>query len=154
MNKAAKLWHVYYRGRLLENAQSSKMTAAAVKRKLIAQYGMPKGIVVRPDPTRSGLKALVNLRQVNPRKRRNPGDDDYNGWKNKATWNVALWIGNDENLYNAAVSYMKRYPQSKRPYSNFIKEEGLDRDRTPDGFAYYGERLDYPALNEMMREMI
>ena len=24
----------------------------------------------------------------------------YSGWKNRQTWNVALWLGNDEGLYN------------------------------------------------------
>lgn len=26
----------------------------------------------------------------------------YNGWTNHATWNVALWIGNDQGLYEMA----------------------------------------------------
>jgi hypothetical protein len=28
-------------------------------------------------------------------------DERYNGWTNYATWNVALWLGNDQGLYNA-----------------------------------------------------
>ena len=33
---------------------------------------------------------------------RNVLDTSYNGWENYETWNVALWIGNDEGLYNFA----------------------------------------------------
>ena len=35
-------------------------------------------------------------------------DTTYNGWKNWATWNVALWLGNDPYLYGFSrrfVSY-------------------------------------------------
>jgi hypothetical protein len=33
---------------------------------------------------------------------RNALDISYNGWENYETWNVALWINNDEGLYNLA----------------------------------------------------
>lgn len=79
--------------------------------------------------------------------------DNYNGWKNQQTWNVALWINNDEPLYRAAVNYMKGH-KSRAPYKGFILHEGLQNDRTPDNIAWLGTRLDYRALNEMMRELL
>jgi hypothetical protein len=29
-------------------------------------------------------------------------DISYNGWENYETWNVALWINNDQRLYHIA----------------------------------------------------
>lgn len=79
--------------------------------------------------------------------------DGYNGWKNKATWNIALWINNDEPLYRAAVAFTQGAPTVKRPYRRFIYTAGLNEERTPDGFKYLGQNLDYAALNEMMKEL-
>lgn len=79
----------------------------------------------------------------------------YNGWKNRSTWNVALWINNDEPLYRTAINYCKER-QSKNlkiTYIGFIKYAGLSRERTPDGILYDGQQLDYKALNEMMDEL-
>lgn len=79
---------------------------------------------------------------------------DYNGWKNRQTWNVSLWINNDESLYRAAVAFMQTHKTVKSPYYKFIVAEGMDRERTPDNIGYISTRLDYKALNEMMRELI
>ena len=80
-------------------------------------------------------------------------ESTYNGWKNRQTWNVALWIGNDEPLYRAAVDFMRSYT-GKRPYSAFIQRMGMADERTPDRISYSGTKLDRVALNEMMRELL
>jgi len=81
--------------------------------------------------------------------------EDYNGWKNRQTWNVSLWINNDEPLYRAAVEYVKeRKAAGKTPtYSGFIRHEGLANERTPDNISYSGTRLDRKALDQMMLEL-
>ena len=80
-------------------------------------------------------------------------DNTYNGWKNRQTWNVSLWINNDESLYRTAVEFMKNY-KGKKPYVSFIDYCGLRYDRTPDNIAFISTRLDYKELNEMMFELI
>ena len=89
-------------------------------------------------------------------------DTTYNGWKNRQTWNVALWINNDEPLYRAAVEYVKyrqrRAEETGKPvsisYSGFIKHEGLANVRTPDNISFSGTRLDRAALTEMLKELL
>ena len=80
--------------------------------------------------------------------------ETYNGWKNRQTWNVALWINNDEPLYRAAVEYVKTHDKRHKLYPDFIRSMGMENDRTPDNIAWMGSRLDYAALNRMMRELI
>lgn len=81
----------------------------------------------------------------------------YNGWRNHATWNVALWIQNDEPLYRLACDYTKA--QLSRPVANvqwwrFVQSAGLAEARTPDGYAYRGRHLDSRALSRMLRDMV
>ena len=78
---------------------------------------------------------------------------NYNGWKNRQTWNIALWINNDEGLYNMAVDFMKTY-KGKAPYAMFLKYAGIQHDKTPDNIQYVSSRLDYKELNDMMRELV
>jgi hypothetical protein len=81
-------------------------------------------------------------------------NEDYNGWKNRETWNVALWIGNDQGLYNMA----REYAASDSPYEDFaaaLKEMGGKiAEKTPDGVAWNDSGLDIDALDEMMKELI
>lgn len=74
----------------------------------------------------------------------------YNGWANWETWNVALWIQNDENLYILA----KEIADSKysRPYQGIVNNLGdWGIQETPDGVAYNDANLDTAELDTMIR---
>ena len=78
--------------------------------------------------------------------------EGYNGWKNRQTWNVYLWIGNDEPLYRAACDFLRKY-KGKAPYAAFVRSMGMQEERTPDNIAWMGSRLCYSELNGAMREL-
>jgi hypothetical protein len=61
----------------------------------------------------------------------------YNGYTNWARWNVALWINNDEGLYNLAVDMLEQYG-SKTKAADAILESlhELGITHTPDGARY------------------
>lgn len=70
----------------------------------------------------------------------------YNGWKNYETWNVALWIQNDEGLYRLALE-VKTYQRLVEA----LREIGVTE--TPDKVAYNDSGLDTEALEAMMEEL-
>jgi hypothetical protein len=80
-------------------------------------------------------------------------ETEYEGWKNYATWNVSLWLNNEYGIYQGAVDFMKDY-KGKHPYADFCKYSGLDVQYTADRIKWVSDKLDYTALNEMMRELV
>lgn len=77
--------------------------------------------------------------------------EQYNGWANYNTWNVALWICNDESLYHTA--------KNCKDYSEFAdKMNAIGEKQTPDGVNYgdclngYGE-LDVKELDFCIKEI-
>ena len=40
-------------------------------------------------------------------------DTEYNGWTNYETWNAALWIGNDQGLYDIASCLLYTSPSPR-----------------------------------------
>lgn len=85
----------------------------------------------------------------------NAKEQNYNGWKNYQTWNVSLWINNDEPLYRAAVDFMRNIkdPGKKAVYRLFIESLGLQHSQTPDRVRWINGKLAYSELNAMMREL-
>jgi hypothetical protein len=80
----------------------------------------------------------------------------FNGWANWETWNVALWIANDEGLYNMALEFSsyKAFRESLRELAG--DEVGYRTAaigfQTPDGVAWNDSGLDVDRLDEMLKE--
>ena len=71
----------------------------------------------------------------------------YNGWANYNTWNVSLWLQNDEVLYHMACAWAEHgYKSLSHQLMELMPE-------TPDGVAWNDASLDVPRLNEMLSEM-
>ncbi len=68
-----------------------------------------------------------------------------NGWKNWETWNVALWINNDQSLYNLALECV-----GFTEFKNVIKND-CGFLTTNDGAAW--DDADYSEIQSMMNEM-
>ncbi len=70
----------------------------------------------------------------------------YNGWTNYETWNVALWIQNDENLYDRAKNY-STYELFCTDYAALLGE------CTPDDVRYDAPELNIYELDQMLKEL-
>jgi len=58
----------------------------------------------------------------------------YNGYKNYETWNVVLWISNDEGFYNIAKDCV-----DYEDFRNTMLE--FDSLNTPDNVAWFDSKL-------------
>ena len=73
----------------------------------------------------------------------------YNGWANYETWNVTLWLGNDETMYNFARAWAEHGYKSLS--HQLVETFGAV---TPDGVYWKHADLDIDRLNEYLLEMI
>ena len=70
---------------------------------------------------------------------RNILSTEYNGWENYETWNVALWIQNDQGLYDIAGRC--------DDYQDFLDSiEGLI-SKTPDGVSFTDPKVNVIQIN-------
>lgn len=75
----------------------------------------------------------------------------YEGWANYETWNVALWLTNDDPLYRELVRYAHGHI-GERPYVDFIWHTTREGNATPDGVLWLDSALDLDALDNLIRE--
>ncbi len=76
-------------------------------------------------------------------------DTTYNGYKNRQTWNVVLWLMNDEGLYRAAEQFAKG-DVSIRSTRAFCSD--VFGYATPDGCRISGQ-VDWKAVAAAIREL-
>lgn len=68
----------------------------------------------------------------------------YNGHRSWNAWNVALWIGNDEGLYNLALECI-RTTRTRNLAARKLTQT-LDGEKTPDGAVY-----NYTCIREALK---
>ena len=79
-------------------------------------------------------------------------DTTYNGWTNYETWNVSLWIGNDEGLYHIA-RLCDTYEEFLNELCESLQSSLLKDLSTPDGVSYKDAQLNIVELDEMIAEL-
>ena len=85
----------------------------------------------------------------------------YNGWKNYETWNVALWIQNDEGIYHHARELMSAWNDDSYGVmdgfdSRAAREICLElfpTERTPENVRMRDSRIDWNAISDMLLEL-
>ena len=78
-------------------------------------------------------------------------DTTYNGWTNWETWNIALWISNDEYLYNSV--WENKYKSYAEFYNAFKYILLYGNNQTPDGISWTHPDLNLTELNNMIQEL-
>jgi hypothetical protein len=74
-------------------------------------------------------------------------DTNYNGWTNYETWNVSLWIQNDQGLYESAKN-------DCRHYQDVIDlMYGCGSTETPDGVKWNDSKINHIEINEMLKDL-
>jgi hypothetical protein len=83
--------------------------------------------------------------------------EEYNGWSNRFTWNVALWLGSDESLYRDLVEYVTHQRKTGKSvrYDGFLKYAGIPRGtRTPDGVAFHSPNVNRAEMLDFILESV
>ena len=87
-------------------------------------------------------------------------DNDYNGWKNYETWNVNLWIQNDEGFYHRMVEELTDIlDRHENDWENVSLAEvrGMVRDvigyQTPDGVRTDDPAIDWNEISDALLEL-
>ncbi len=88
----------------------------------------------------------------------NATDTRYNGWANYETWNAALWLQNDEAMYEQAVQFVLSCRMLDVPveYARFHNSLAImfRSPMTPDGVNWSNPAIDHAEMDQMLNELV
>ena len=101
--------------------------------------------ILFPDATMNLVKKLSPMKTIQPSINLWDTPKKYNGWHDWTTWNCALWINNEQSIYNIAAVC--------DTYTDFLWEMQAMCGfySTPDGADYGEANLD--EMNELIKEI-
>ena len=80
---------------------------------------------------------------------------DYNGWKNRTTWNIMLWLDNDEVSYFCYKGMVWKFLENNsRLTAGAARKIALNvlGPSTPDGCKVTAKCVDWKTIAEGMIE--
>jgi len=88
-------------------------------------------------------------------------NDNYNGWTNYETWNVALYLDNDEGIYNFILEGLRHLLAERNDDWTGISTQELRElvqsafrgDSTPDGVRLSHSEIDWSEISDKLLEM-
>ena len=88
-------------------------------------------------------------------------NDNYNGWANYETWNVALYLDNDEGIYNFMLEGLRHLLAERNDDWTGISLQELRElvqsafrgDSTPDGVRLSHSEIDWSEISDKLLEM-
>ena len=88
-------------------------------------------------------------------------NNNYNGWANYETWNVALYLDNDEGIYNFMLEGLRHLLAERNDDWTGISLQELRElvcnafrgDSTPDGVRLSHSEIDWSEISDKLLEM-
>jgi len=101
--------------------------------------------ILFPETIMKVITPLYKMKTIQPSINLWDRKEKYNGWADWTTWNCALWINNEESIYNIA--------KDCNDYIDFLFEMQAMCGfySTPDGADYGEANLD--EMNELIKEI-
>ena len=78
-------------------------------------------------------------------------NERYNGWANYETWNINLWLANDECLYTGILE-LTNGKKIKTIKDTKEKVSALFGEKTPDGVSLKDKKIKWSEIKEAINE--